>query len=249
MQNRRPLSLKVAPELPLLSLHPCGTLSWASLRAGSAGKGHRQHQWFCLPAPELLPGLPRASPERQRVWKGSAHTCTPVQAPDGPSEVLAISPHLRHPQPSCLPTQPIFLLSIFWSSVGDGQTHGCLSICGRPRIHPHECEVLASAEQRTEHLFEMCPIPQGHAHCSLSPSPRLRCHDVTSAWERGGEGPGCTAPALPRDGELLAVATWDSRCCPWEDKVTQLPAFFSPMLTGHLFCAERSEDSREPSQS
>lgn len=70
MQNRRPLSLKVAPELPLLSLHPpCGTLSWASLRAGSAGKGRRQHLWFCLPDPERQPGFPRVSPERQRVWK------------------------------------------------------------------------------------------------------------------------------------------------------------------------------------
>lgn len=38
------------------------------------------------------------------------------------------------------------------------------------------------------------------------------------------------------------------KCYRWENKVPRLLAFFSPVLTGHQFCAGCSEDTGEHSQ-
>lgn len=79
---------------------------------------------------------------------------------------LSGPPAFLPPHAALLPAQHFLELCGCWA-----QTHGCLSICGRLRMHPHECEVLASAEQRkgtSVPYVETYPTTQG---LTLPPGP------------------------------------------------------------------------------
>ena len=116
--GRRP-SLTSAPELPPLLPHPSPVFCLGLVGGLVCRRRPRQRPWACLPAPELGTGSPRASPDRWRVCLGSAHACIPSQL------LMSLQgsgclPSSQAPLSSCLPTQPFFLLSIFWSPVGVG---------------------------------------------------------------------------------------------------------------------------------
>lgn len=160
------------------------------------------------------------------------------------------------PQPSCLPTQPFFLLSISWSSVGVGHRPAAVSayVEGSGCIHTSvKCWRLQSRGRG--HLSHMLRHTQQHkdtAPGTLSPLPghslpRRLCHDVTSEWERGGVRKHSLIPY----SEMANSSVWQLgtlKCSQWENKVPRLLAFFSPVLTGHQFCAGCSEDTGELSQ-
>lgn len=171
----------------------CGTLSLARSRASSVKGGRRQCHGPVCKALGWGPAFAGPGPTDGGSERAQLTPAPPVPAPHGPAKVLAASPALGPCSPPASPRSPS-PCSAFSGGLWVLGTDPRLSQhMWRPRMHPPESEVLASAEQRRG--TSVCDMPSttetltGPPRHSPRPQiclPRLLCQDVTSEGKGGG---------------------------------------------------------------